>query len=145
MGDVASWRVIGDRLGLKMDSASPSWFLATIFRGHRASFGRSLTRRGSQLMRRLYPTGGVMRSEDKEYRATIAPATSMKIRWRSIAILRHKFAPSNTRFLSEPHRPAHDLLHVADRRTGAHPAFAPLEAVEPAPSRPTSIPQPAAP
>jgi hypothetical protein len=44
------------------------WFLATIFRGHHASFGRNLTRRGSQLVRRLYPTGGAMRSEDKEYR-----------------------------------------------------------------------------
>ena len=40
-----------------------SWFLATIFRGHRASFGRSLARRGRQLM-----SGGVMRSENKEYR-----------------------------------------------------------------------------
>ncbi len=82
-----------------------------------------------------------MRSEDKEYRATIAPATSMKIRWRSIAILWHKFAPSNTRFLSEPHRPAHDLLHVADRRTGAHTACARLEGGEAAPCRATSMPQ----
>ena len=45
------------------------WFLATIFRGHRASFGRSNAARASQrLMRRLYPTEGVMRSKDKEYR-----------------------------------------------------------------------------
>ena len=28
----------------------------------------NLARRGSQVMRRLYPTGGMVRSEDKEYR-----------------------------------------------------------------------------
>jgi hypothetical protein len=39
-----------------------------MFRRHRDSFGRSLTRRDSQLMRRLYPSGGAMRTEDKEYR-----------------------------------------------------------------------------
>jgi hypothetical protein len=45
-----------------------SRFFATIFPRHRASFRRWLTCRRSQVMRRLYPTGGMLRSEDKEYR-----------------------------------------------------------------------------
>jgi hypothetical protein len=48
---------------------SHSWLIATIFRRDRASFGVINTSRGSQrLLRRLYPTEGVMRSKDKEYR-----------------------------------------------------------------------------
>lgn len=44
-------------------------FLATIFRGHRASFGRSNAADANQrLRRRLFPAEGVMRSKDKEYR-----------------------------------------------------------------------------
>ena len=46
-----------------------SWFLATVFPGYQASFGRSNAASARQrLMRRLYPTEGVMRSNNKEYR-----------------------------------------------------------------------------
>ena len=45
------------------------WFLATIFPGYQASFGRNSTTCARQrLVGRLYPTGGVMRSESKVYR-----------------------------------------------------------------------------
>jgi hypothetical protein len=50
-----------------------SWFLATIFRRHRCSFGRSLTRRASQPISWLYSRGGAMRSEDKGYRQRDQP------------------------------------------------------------------------
>jgi hypothetical protein len=46
-----------------------SWFLATVFRRERASFGRRSTPRGSQRrVRGLHPTKGLMRSKDEEYR-----------------------------------------------------------------------------
>ena len=57
-----------------MAGSGPKWLsqlmlIATIFRRDRASFGVINTSRGSQrLLRRLYPTEGVMRSKDKEYR-----------------------------------------------------------------------------
>jgi hypothetical protein len=45
------------------------WFLATIFPGYQASYGRNSTTCARQrLVGRLYPTGGVMRSESKVYR-----------------------------------------------------------------------------
>ena len=42
--------------------------LAAVFPGYQGSFGRMLARRGSQPMWRLYPTGGMMQSEDKDHR-----------------------------------------------------------------------------
>jgi hypothetical protein len=62
--------VIENGLGPKVKPGEPwSGLLATIFRGDRAGFGAINTSRGGQrLLRWLYPTEGVMRSKDKEYR-----------------------------------------------------------------------------
>jgi hypothetical protein len=102
------------------------WFLATIFRGDRASFGRSNAARASQrMMRGLYPTEGAMRSEDKEYRQrNHRPSYQHENPVEEHRDIVTQICAFEYEVLCEPHRPAHDDLHAADRGACGHLEFA---------------------